>query len=39
ARTRSGFVGKPGVQVFAKLDPAQAHFFDTTSGNSLGVRL
>ncbi|TIW90936.1 MAG: ABC transporter ATP-binding protein, partial [Mesorhizobium sp.] len=39
ARTRSGFVGKAGVQVFAKLDPAQAHFFDTTSGNSLGVRL
>ncbi|CAH2405487.1 ABC transporter ATP-binding protein [Mesorhizobium escarrei] len=39
ARTRSGFVGKPGVQVFAKLDPAQAHFFDTASGNSLGVRL
>jgi multiple sugar transport system ATP-binding protein len=39
ARTRSGFVGKPGAQVFAKLDPAQAHFFDTTSGKSLGVRL
>lgn len=39
ARTRSGFVGKPGIQVFAKLDPAQAHFFDTASGNSLGVRL
>jgi multiple sugar transport system ATP-binding protein len=39
ARTRSGFVGKPGDQVFARLDPAQAHFFDTQSGQSLGVRL
>ena len=39
ARTRSGFVGKAGDRVFARLDPAQAHFFDTASGNSLGVRL
>ncbi|GLS28580.1 multiple sugar transport system ATP-binding protein [Mesorhizobium albiziae] len=39
ARTRSGFVGKAGDRVFARLDPAQAHFFDTESGNSLGVRL
>ena len=39
ARTRAGFVAKPGTQVFARIDPAQAHFFDTTSGQSLGVRL
>jgi len=39
ARTRSGFVAKAGDQVFARLDPAQAHFFDTESGQSLGVRL
>jgi multiple sugar transport system ATP-binding protein len=39
ARTRSGFVPKPGEQVFARIDPAQAHFFDRASGNSLGVRL
>ena len=39
ARTRSGFVGKAGDQVFARLDPSQTHFFDTQSGQSLGVRL
>jgi multiple sugar transport system ATP-binding protein len=39
ARTRSGFVAKAGDQVFARIDPAQAHFFDTASGQSLGVRL
>ena len=39
ARTRAGFVAKPGTQVFARIDPAQAHFFDTASGQSLGVRL
>ncbi|MEQ8297329.1 MAG: ABC transporter ATP-binding protein [Nitratireductor sp.] len=39
ARTRSGFVGGPGRQVFARIDPAQAHFFDAASGNSLGVQL
>jgi multiple sugar transport system ATP-binding protein len=39
ARTRSGFVAKAGDQVFARLDPAQAHFFDTASGQSLGIRL
>ena len=36
ARTASGFVAKAGEQVFARIDPAQAHFFDTASGNSLG---
>jgi multiple sugar transport system ATP-binding protein len=39
ARTRSGFVGKAGDRVFARIDPAQAHFFDTASGQSLGIRL
>ena len=39
ARTRSGYVKSAGDRVFARVDPAQAHFFDTDSGNSLGVRL
>ncbi len=39
ARTRSGYVGGPGQTVWARLDPAQAHFFDPDSGQSLDVRL
>ncbi|MBA1142682.1 ABC transporter ATP-binding protein [Mesorhizobium neociceri] len=39
ARTKSGFVGGPGEKVFARIDPTQAHFFDTASGKSLEVRL
>lgn len=39
ARTRSGYVKSAGDRVFARIDPAQAHFFDSESGNSLGVRL
>ena len=39
ARTQTGFVGKPGDRVWARIDPAQAHFFDTRSGNSLGIEL
>ncbi|MEO5758600.1 MAG: ABC transporter ATP-binding protein [Mesorhizobium sp.] len=39
ARTKSGFVGGPGEKVFARIDPSQAHFFDTVSGKSLEVRL
>jgi multiple sugar transport system ATP-binding protein len=39
ARTRSGYVRQAGDRVFARIDPAQAHFFDAESGNSLGVRL
>ncbi|MGO4841889.1 TOBE domain-containing protein, partial [Rhizobiaceae sp. 2RAB30] len=39
ARTRSGYVARAGDRVFARVDPAQAHFFDKESGNSLGVRL
>ena len=39
ARTKSGYVKAAGDRVFARIDPSQAHFFDTASGNSLGVRL
>jgi multiple sugar transport system ATP-binding protein len=39
ARTPSGFVPRAGEQVHARIDPAQAHFFDTRNGKSLGVRL
>ncbi len=38
-RTKAGYVAKPGDRVFARIDPAQAHFFDAASGQSLGVRL
>ncbi len=39
ARTKAGYVTKPGDRVFARIDPTHAHFFDTISGESLGVRL
>ncbi|GIL01879.1 MAG: ABC transporter ATP-binding protein [Alphaproteobacteria bacterium] len=39
ARTAAGFVPRPGERVHARIDPAQAHFFDAQSGRSLGVRL
>jgi multiple sugar transport system ATP-binding protein len=39
ARTASGFVGKAGDRVWARIDPMQAHFFDSRSGASLGIRL
>jgi multiple sugar transport system ATP-binding protein len=39
ARTASGFVGGVGDPVWARIDPAQAHFFDTRSGASLDIRL
>ena len=39
ARTSSGLVAPSDERVFARIDPAQAHFFDTASGNSLGVKL
>jgi multiple sugar transport system ATP-binding protein len=39
ARTKAGYVTRPGTRVFARIDPAQAHFFDAASGDSLGVRL
>ena len=39
ARTTSGYVGKAGDQVWARLDPSHAHFFDNSSGASLDIRL
>ena len=39
ARTTSGFVGKPGDTVWARLDPPQTHFFDAQTGDSLHIRL
>jgi len=39
ARTTSGYVARAGDRVWARIDPAQAHFFDTKSGASLGIRL
>jgi multiple sugar transport system ATP-binding protein len=36
ARTASGFVDRPGRTVFAKLNEAQTHFFEST-GNAIGV--
>ena len=39
ARTTSGFVARPGARVWARIDPAQTHFFDNKSGDSLGIRL
>jgi multiple sugar transport system ATP-binding protein len=39
ARTRSGLVPAPGTKVFVRADPGRAHFFDTGSGESLGIRL
>jgi multiple sugar transport system ATP-binding protein len=39
ARTKSGFAGKAGEKVWARLDPAQTHFFNSKSGESLHIRL
>jgi multiple sugar transport system ATP-binding protein len=39
ARTRSGFVPRPGTPVWLRLDPGRIHLFDSASGASLGVRL
>ena len=38
ARTHSGFVARAGDTIWARLDPAQTHFFDTASGASLNIR-
>jgi len=35
ARTESGFVSGEGQRVWARVDPAQAHFFDTATGLNL----
>ena len=39
ARTTTGFVNGAGDRVWARIDPAQMHLFDTASGASLGIRL
>jgi len=39
ARTPSGFVERIGDTVWARLDAAQAHFFDSRTGDSLHARL
>jgi multiple sugar transport system ATP-binding protein len=39
ARTASGFVARAGDRVFARIDPAQAHFFDSGTGAALDIRL
>ncbi len=39
ARTPAGFVAGKGQQIWAQIDASQAHFFDKSSGASLGVRL
>ncbi|WP_421725852.1 ABC transporter ATP-binding protein [Bauldia sp.] len=39
ARTTSGMVKRIGETVWARLDEAQTHFFDTGSGDSLEIRL
>ncbi len=39
ARTASGYVSKVGARVWARLDPAQTHFFDTRTTDSLRIRL
>jgi len=39
ARTPAGFIPRVGEMVHARIDPSQAHFFDTGSGKSLEVRL
>ncbi len=39
ARTSSGYVEKAGDQVWARFDEKQTHFFNTQSGQSLGINL
>ncbi|WEX73996.1 ABC transporter ATP-binding protein [Sinorhizobium numidicum] len=39
ARTKSGFVPRPGEAVWARIDPIQAHFFNSSTGTSFGIRL
>ncbi len=39
ARTRSGLVPQPGMQVHVRADAGRAHFFDRDTGKSLGVSL
>ncbi|MBN9010003.1 MAG: ABC transporter ATP-binding protein, partial [Rhizobiales bacterium] len=37
ARTASGYVGKPGETVYARLDESQTHFFHPATGESLNI--
>jgi multiple sugar transport system ATP-binding protein len=37
ARTASGYVGRPGDRVYARLDESQTHFFHTATGESLNL--
>jgi len=39
ARTKSAFVPGAGSKIWVRIDPAQAHFFDTETGRSLGITL
>jgi len=39
ARTKAGYVIRPGERIYARIDPSQAHFFDGASGKSLEIRL
>ena len=39
ARTASGYVHRPGEMVWAKLDESQTHFFHSSTGESLNIRL
>ena len=39
ARTVSGYVGRPGEMVWAKLDEAQTHFFSCRTEAALPVKL
>ena len=39
ARTASGYVSKVGAKVWVRLDPAQTHFFNSKTSDSLGIRL
>jgi multiple sugar transport system ATP-binding protein len=39
ARTASGYVGKPGDTVYARLDATQTHFFHAATGESLHITL
>ena len=39
ARTASGFVRQAGERVWARLDHGQTHFFNTSTGDSLHIRL
>ena len=39
ARTASGYVSKVGAKVWVRLDPAQTHFFNSKTSDSLRIRL